>query len=78
MKFKIPQIHWQQIPKDGWTKYKSTNTMHDYHINALDGEYLVWYKDGGHKVFDSLDKAKDWVQNTHYPAQVAKYFEVAA
>lgn len=78
MKFEIPKILWQSEQKDGWIKHISTNTMHAYDINAVDDEYWVCYKDGGFKKFKDLDEAKSWVQNTHYPEQVAKYFEIVS
>lgn len=69
MKFEIPAIKWQ---KDGLKKI-STNAFITYTIFE---NGLCNYGEGKFKQCQSVEDAMDWVENTHYPAQVKKYFRV--
>lgn len=69
MKFEIPAIKWE---KDGLKKI-STNTFITYTIRP---NGVCNYGEGKFKECQSVDDAMDWVETTHYPAQVKKYFRV--
>lgn len=73
MIIEIPKIKWKRID-DG--VYVSTNTFIEYAIIKTDGFYHCNYAGGKFKEFKTKDEAKEWVQSTHYPAQIKKYFKV--
>lgn len=69
MRFEIPPILWAK--KDG--KRISQSTFITYTISE---NGLCNYGEGKFKQCQSVEDAMDWVENTHYPAQVKKYFRV--
>ena len=71
MTYKIPKINWL---KNGLSLV-STNAFISYSIQKIDKTYLCYYGNGRAKEFKSVTDAMDWVQDTHYPAQVDKLFE---
>lgn len=82
MRFKIPVIQWvvqKERCFDDCSRqtHISKNTFVEYAIQVEAGLFYCYYG-GRFKEFNSLENAKKWVQEIHYPAQVAKYFEVAA
>lgn len=70
--FKIPQILFKKIDDE---KTQSVNTIIDYTIHQAYGKTVCYYGNGRHREFSSIDDAKDWIINTHYPAKVAQYFD---
>lgn len=71
--YRIPPIQWDKDKHSG--RYFSTNTFQSYDIHLDRGRYVCFYKQGAYKEFNSLNEAKDWAEQIHYPAQVAKYLE---
>ncbi len=71
MNYKIPKINWL---KNGLSLV-STNAFISYSIQKIDKTYLCYYGNGRAKEFKSVTDAMEWVQDTHYPAQVDKLFE---
>lgn len=72
MLFKIPTIEWEHSQNS----CQSTNTFNQYTIQILPDICLCYYGNGRYKEFKNLHDAKEWVEQTHYPAQVAKYFKL--
>lgn len=79
-KFKIPEISFVEVKPKVW---ETTNTFHPYVVRELEGVVLVHYTDFSHphdrrmpNEFKSLEMAKSWIVETHYPAQIAKFLEV--
>lgn len=70
MLFKIPKLMWK--PEDE-NKFSTDNTFIEYVITKVEDKFLCFYGNGRYKEFNELNEAKDWVEQTHYPAQVAKY-----
>ncbi|WP_432481644.1 hypothetical protein [Moraxella sp. ZY200743] len=82
MKFQIPEILWVTQKEKGFdghcrVTHISKNAFIEYAIQVEAGLFYCYYG-GRFKEFNSLENAKKWVQEVHYPAQVAKYFKVAA
>lgn len=77
MLFKIPKLEWNTI-YDGTTDkvlktVTCTNSFIDYTIQHQDNNFYCFYGNGRYKEFKDLQDAKEWVEFTHYPAQVNKF-----
>lgn len=77
--YKIPKLKWSDRLEQALDTYRkvwfTTNTFNDYYIQKEDDLFYCYYGNGRFREFKSLDEAKDWVENTHYPDQVNKYLE---
>lgn len=75
MLYRIPKIKWQ-VTNHGQIRTADTvNTFVDYSIKLIDNEIYCFYGNGRHKLFKSIEEAREWVETIHYPAQVNKYLE---
>ena len=71
----IPKIKWFERNTGTIVVHETLNTFNTYSVKNIDGEYYCFYGDGRHKIFKTLCDAKEWVELTHYPAQVEKYLD---
>lgn len=71
--YSIPPIKWGLDNSTG--RVFTTNTFQSYDIQRDRNHYVCFYKQGAYKEFNSLNEAQEWVEQIHYPAQVAKYLE---
>lgn len=79
MYFKIPKLIWKDRIEQVLDNYRkvwfTTNTFNDYYIQHESGTYYCYYGNGRYNEYSSLEEAKEWVEQVHYPAQVSKYLE---
>lgn len=77
--FKIPKLIWKDRIEQVLDNYRkvwfTTNTFNDYYIQHENGIYYCYYGNGRFNEYYSLEEAKEWVEQIHYPAQVAKFLE---
>lgn len=71
----IPKLQWQERNTEHVTMVESKNTFIEYSIKYIDCYWYCFYGNGRHKVFKTLPDAKQWVEDTHYPAQVEKFLD---
>lgn len=63
------------IPPIQWDGNKTVNTFNTYRIINKDNVHICNYAEGKFKEFVTIADLKDWVENVHYPAQIAKFME---
>lgn len=63
------------IPSIQWEGNKTVNTFITYTIINMNDVHICNYADGKFKEFTTIADLKDWVENVHYPAQIAKFME---
>ena len=78
--YSIPKIVWKTsyLLQGNLTRKVETteNTFISYYIHfEVDDMYRCYYGNGRFRDFNTLEEAKEWVSEVHYPAQVAKYFK---
>ena len=76
MLFSIPEIRFEENLGVITTK----DTISDYIIRTIDGVVFCYYESFRRegkmpKEFKTVQEAKDWIVNTHYPSQLAKYLK---
>ena len=73
--FSIPDIRFEENLGVITTK----DTINDYIIRTINGTVYCYYesfrREGSKmpKEFKTVQEAKDWIVNIHYPSQLAKY-----
>lgn len=79
--FKIPTVLWKERYSKSQNNvllsksWETTNTFIPYTAHYIEESFRCYYGEGRYKEFTTLEQLQDWVQNTHYPAQIAKYME---
>ena len=77
--FSTPEIRFEEHLGVVTTK----DTINDYIIRTIDGVVYCYYESFRRegvkmpKEFKTVQEAKDWIVNAHYPSQLAKYLKTS-
>lgn len=77
--FSIPEIRFEERLGIVTTK----DTINDYIIRTINGTVYCYYESFRRegvkmpKEFKTIEEAKDWIVNVHYPSQLAKYLKTS-